>query len=129
MIRAGHRLAVLLVSVEPDAHAAVLESFRQMGARVDVARSAQSVLTRLRHRPDLVLVDLAFGAALTSAVVSALNTGRGPWVVVALHHGALEHAGAVAAELEVDGFCRPSDLAAAFEDAPSAAFATSALAH
>ena len=126
--RAAHPLSVLLVSVEPEAHEGVVLSFRKLGARVTVARGASHLLTGLRQRPDLVLVDLAFGAALTSAAVKALNAGRGPWLVVALHQGEIASTG-VAADLQVDGFCRPADLCARFQDSQSAAFAGGAAIH
>jgi DNA-binding NarL/FixJ family response regulator len=127
--RAPGHLSVLLVSVEPRVHDGVVRSFHRMGARVGIARSAPALLTGLRSRPDLVLVDLAFGAALTSAAVKALNAGRGPWAVVALHQGKIESTGTVAADLQVDGFCRSADLCAAFEQSKSAAFAAGAVIH
>jgi CheY-like chemotaxis protein len=120
MRRLPPRFQVLLITLFPDAHASVLESFRNSGASVRIASTPGGALARLRRGPDLVLVDLALGAGLTPAVVAAINAGRGPSVVVALHDGAIEDS-ADATDLSVDGFCRASDLV------PHARFATGAV--
>ena len=121
MRRLPRRFQVLLITLFPDAHVAVLESFRNSGASVRIASTPGGALARLRREPDLVLVDLALGAGLTPAVVAAINAGRGPSVVVALHDGAIEAFSADASDLSVDGFCRASDLV------PHARFATGAV--
>ena len=109
-MRRDHPYHVLLISLFPEAHAAVLTSFRNTGARVRIASTPGRALARLRGGPDLVLVDLALGAGLTPAVVAAINAGRPATAVVALHDGPIERYLADAAELSVDGFCRASDL-------------------
>jgi DNA-binding NarL/FixJ family response regulator len=121
--------SVLLISLAPWAHSGVLESFRRNGARVSVATHPESALSSLRRQPELVLVDLAQGASLTRDVVSAINAGRGPWVVVALHDGSLDNAPGEAANLQVDGYCRPDDLIAHGRGASGAVFAASPLTH
>lgn len=128
-MRPFRRYQVLLISLFPEAHAAVLESFRNTGASVRIASTPSSALARLRRSPDLVLVDLALGAGLTPPVVSAINAGRGPSVVVALHDGAIESFTADASELSVDGFCRASDLVSHAGFAAGAAFAANHAAH
>jgi DNA-binding response OmpR family regulator len=120
---------VLLISLAPEVHSGVVESFRRNGAQVSVATHPKSALSWLRHQPELVLVDLAQGASLTRDVVSALNAGRGPWVVVALHDGSIDNALGEAANLQVDGYCRPADLILHGRSAPGAVFAASPLAH
>jgi DNA-binding response OmpR family regulator len=115
------RFHVLLISLVPHAHDAVLDSFRRTGAQVSIASRPEDALVRLRRAPELVLVDLAFGAGLTPPLVAALNAGRGPSVVVALHNGTLENTCDDATHLSVDGFCRPDDLI------PHARFATGAV--
>lgn len=123
------RFQVLLISLFPDAHAAVLQSFRNSGASVRIASTPGGAIARLRSCPDLVLVDLALGAGLTPAVVAAINAGRGPAVVVALHDGSIEAFSADASDLSVDGFCRASDLVPHARFASGAAFAANHALH
>ncbi len=128
-MRRLRRFQVLLVTRFPDAHGAVLESFRNSGASVRIADTPSCALARLRSAPDLILVDLALGAGLTPAVVAAINAGRGPAVVVALHDGAIETFSQDASELSVDGVCRASDLVPHARFAAGAAFAASHALH
>lgn len=102
-------LHVLLISRAPQMHRETLRSFRRQGNHVAAARRASHALALLRHRPELVLVDLALGACLTPSLVRALNR-RGSSLVVALHDGRLEGLDGASSHLAVHGFCHVGDL-------------------
>ncbi|MEO5619196.1 MAG: hypothetical protein ABIS67_15610 [Candidatus Eisenbacteria bacterium] len=102
---------VALLSRAPGEHRAVVESFRRSGASVQIAASPAQALAVLRRLPELVLVDMAYGACLTLAVIRLLNRKQGSALVVALHGGALEHVVDDARHLSVHGFCRSTDMA------------------
>ena len=100
---------VLLISRAPEVHREAMRSFRRQGNHVAAARRASHALALLRHRPELVLVDLAMGASLTPSLVRALNK-RGSSIVVALHDGRLEDLDGASTHLAVHGFCHVGDL-------------------
>lgn len=101
---------VLLISRAPEMHREAIRSFRRQGNRVAAARRASHALALLRHRPELVLVDLALGASLTPSLVRALNRKNGSSIVVALHDGHLEAVDGPTSHLAVHGFCHVGDL-------------------
>lgn len=102
-------LHVLLISRAPEMHRDAIQSFRRQGNQVASARRASHALALLRHRPELVLVDLALGASLTPTLVRALNK-RGSTLVVALHDGRLERLDGPSSHLSVHGFCHVGDF-------------------
>src|SRR5262249_18895362 len=110
MARRAGVFRVLLISLSPHAHSALLRSFERTGAVVLTASDPGRAVTLLRWSPELVLVDLALGAGLTPSLVAALNAGRARSSVLALHEGRLEDGQDDANELSVDGFCRAADL-------------------
>jgi DNA-binding response OmpR family regulator len=112
MARRNGVFRVLLISLAPHAHTALVRSFERTGAVVLTASDPARAVTLLRWSPELVLVDLALGAGLTPGLVAALNEGRSRSSVVALHEGRLEDGKDDAANLSVDGFCRAADLIA-----------------
>ena len=107
----SHGFHVLLISRAPEMHRDAMRSLRRQGNRVAAARRASHALALLRHRPELVLVDLALGASLTPSLVRALNRKRGSSLVVALHDGRLEALEGPSSHLAVHGFCHVGDLA------------------
>ena len=116
------RFRVLLLSRAPRERLGVLQSFRRDGARVQVASSAARTIELLAFRPELVIVDLAYGAALSTQVVETLNRASRSTLVVALHDGNLENTGENAHDLSVAGYCRADDLAGNLRLAAGAAF-------
>lgn len=104
----SHGFHVLLISRAPQVHREAIRSFRRQGNQVAAASRASHALALLRHRPELVLVDLAMGASLTPSLVRALNE-RGS-LVVALHDGRLEGLDGPSSNLAVHGFCHVGDL-------------------
>ena len=110
MARRAGVFRVLLISLVPQAHTALVRSFERIGAVVLTASDPSRAVTLMRWSPELVLVDLALGAGLTPALVAALNAGRARSSVLALHEGRLEDGADDAADLSVDGFCRAADL-------------------
>lgn len=123
------RFHVLLISRVPEEHREVVRSFRRSGADVLVAARPARALSLLHLRPELVLVDLAHGCALSPALVRELNRQNDARLVVALHDGCLETAAADATELSVHGYCRAGDLAAGNLAATGAAFPASLTVH
>jgi len=123
------RYRVLLLSRAPEAHVAVVDSFRRAGAEVVVASEPSRALALLRRRPELALVDLAHRGCLNTAVVRALNQERGSTLVVALHEGRLEDMAEDAHHLSVHGFCRSSDLIHLPHAATGAALPASPVVH
>ena len=114
---------VVLLSVFPEAHAALVQALRSRGVLVRVPLPDE--MTRaLAGSPDVVLVDLVHGTGLTRGLVSRLNRRRGHAMVVALHEGGLEPRGNEIAGLAVEGFCRSADwrpLLGALEARPEGA--------
>lgn len=100
------RLAVLFLSALPDECAPHVDMLRGQGMTVQVASRPDRALELLSRRPNLVLVDLIHGPALSPGVVEALN--RWPRVsrVVALHEGRVDTFLDQVEHLAVDGFCR-----------------------
>lgn len=102
-------LHVLLISRAPQMHRETIRSFRSQGNHVAATSRASHALALLRHRPELILVDLALGAGLTRPLVRALNR-RGSSLVVALHDGRLEGLDDASSRLTVHGYCHVADL-------------------
>jgi len=90
-------------------HREAMRSFRRQGNHVAAARRASHALALLRHRPELVVVDLAMGASLTPSLVRALNK-HGSSIVVALHDGRLEGLEGPSSHLSVHGYCHVGDF-------------------
>ena len=120
---------VLLLSRAPDQHLDVVRSFRRQGASVRVATRPGQALALLRREPALVLVDLAFGARLSPALVRTLNSEARRPLVLALHDGSLENVDDEATALSVDGFCRARELAVHARNATGAAFPAAGAVH
>ena len=99
---------VVLLSVFPQAHAALVQALRAHGVVVRIPRPHE-MPRALGSSPDVVLVDLVYGTGLTRAMVAQLNRRRGHAMVVALHEGWLEPPGSEIAGLAVEGFCRSAD--------------------
>jgi len=129
MARRSGVFRVLLISLAPHAHTALVRSFERTGAVVLTASDPARAATLLRWSPELVLVDLALGAGLTPALVAALNAGRSRSSVVALHEGRLEDGKDDAANLSVDGFCRAADLIPVGRQTPGTAIAQNQSVH
>lgn len=104
-----NRAAVLLLSTLPESHAMMIQSLRNRGVSVSVARSGRQVQRPLRSSPRVVVVDLVNGPALDPASIARVNAARDTSRVVGLHNGDLGRFAEELDELVMDGFCRAGE--------------------